>query len=188
MSIYIVTENNFFFIGIKEQLPFNKSTIKKLPPSEFNNKSMNEFYNDDVFIFHTTNFSIEISFLLSTGGLPGKLIFIPTTSKERFRFAFNRYVVLDTYAKVNDISNEITNNNEIENLKYNIIKEPLTKQESIVMHHTINGLDASKISQRLSISTKTVYTHRRNAFHKLGGRNLLEIWHFRGKFLHTEMA
>ncbi|MFN3071850.1 hypothetical protein ACKWMY_27575 [Serratia sp. J2] len=138
MSIYIVTENNFFFMGIKEQLPFNEANIKKIHPNEFDKKPFGEFYNEDIFVFHTANFSIELSFLISTGGLPGKLIFIPTTRKEKFRLSFNRYVFLDTDATVDDILNRISDNNEIENLKYHVIKEPLTKQERIVMRHTIS--------------------------------------------------
>ncbi|RDL18879.1 helix-turn-helix domain-containing protein [Serratia fonticola] len=185
MGIYVVTENNFFFIGIKEQLPFEKGSIKKIHPNELEINSTATFYRDDVFIFHTSNFGIETSFLISTGGFPGKLIFIPTTSKEKFKLAFNRYVFLDTYATIDEITTKIINNNEHDSLNHHVISEPLTKREKTIMCHTINGMNVYKISQYLSISTKTVYSHRRSAFHKLGGRNLFEIWPFRGNFLRT---
>ncbi len=183
MNIYIVTENNFFFIGVKEKMPFDKAAIKKLRPEALERNSMNGFGKEDVFIFHTSNFGVELSFRISTGNFPGKLIFIPTTSKERFKLAVNRYVFLDTYASAEEIAAKIIDNDESGNTSCHVIKDPLTEREKVILRHTINGMNAQKISQCLSISAKTVYAHRRNAFHKLGGRNLFEIWPFRGKFL-----
>ncbi|MGL6011287.1 MAG: helix-turn-helix domain-containing protein [Shewanella oncorhynchi] len=187
MDIYVVTENNFFFIALKEGLPFNSKKINKILPDELENTSMERFNEDDIFIFHTVNFGIELSFLVSTGNFPGKSIFIPTTSKESFKLAFNQHVFLDTYATVDDIARKIRENSNEGCNDRKVIKDALTRQEKLILRHTINGMNAQSISRYLSISIKTVYSHRRKALHKLGGRNLFEIWPFRGKFIRDAM-
>lgn len=188
MNIYVVTENNFFFIGLETRLHLENMVMKKIHPNDLERKSMNKFHHDDVFIFHTSFFGVELSFLISTGGLPGKFIFIPTSSRERFKLVFNRYSFLDTYATVEEITDRIININKHSNLKYKFINNPLTNREITVIHHTIKGMDADEIGQCLCIATKTVYAHRRNAFKKLGGRSLFDIWPFRGAILHASMV
>lgn len=183
MTIYIVTENNFFFLGVKAKLPFSPKKIKQLLPNAVKKSEMDVFDKDDVFIFYTSNFGIEFSFQISTGNIPGKVIFIPTSRKEKFKLSFNQYVVLDSNATVDDIVAKIMGNgNQYGNARKSI-KDTLTRQEQIIMRHTIDGMDVHKISQCLSISAKTVYAHRRNALQKLGGRNIFEIWPFRGATL-----
>lgn len=183
MAIYIVTENNFFYLGVKEKLPFNPKDIRQLLPNVLENSDMDDFDNNDVFIFHTSNFGMAFSFQISTGNFPGKVIFIPTSRKEKFKLSFNQYVVLDSYATIEDIIAKIMHHDGEDSHAQKATQDPLTRQEHVVMRHTINGMDVHKISQCLSISIKTVYAHRRNALHKLGGRNVFEIWPFSGKFL-----
>lgn len=180
MTIYIVTENNFFYLGVKEKLPFSPKDIRQLLPNVLENSDMDDFDKNDVFIFHTSNFGMAFSFQISTGIFPGKVIFIPTSRKEKFKLSFNQYVALDSYATMDDIVAKIIGNDSD---AQKATQDPLTRQEHVVMRHTINGMDVHKIGQCLSISIKTVYAHRRNALHKLGGRNVFEIWPFSGKFL-----
>lgn len=183
MAIYIVTENNFFYLGVKEKLPFNHKDIRQLLPNVLENSDMDDFDNNDVFIFHTSNFGMAFSFQISTGNFPGKVIFIPTSRKEKFKLSFNQYVVLDSYATIEDIVAKIMHHDGEDSHAQKATQDPLTRQEHVVMRHTINGMDVHKISQCLSISIKTVYAHRRNALHKLGGRNVFEIWPFSGTIL-----
>ncbi|ALX96889.1 hypothetical protein AV650_26640 [Serratia fonticola] len=183
MAIYIVTENNFFYLGVKEKLPFSPKDIRQLLPNVLENSDMDDFDKNDVFIFHTSNFGMAFSFQISTGNFPGKVIFIPTSRKEKFKLSFNQYVALDSYATIDDIVAKIISNDSEDSHAQKAAKDPLTRQEHAVMRHTIDGMDVHKIGQCLSISIKTVYAHRRNALHKLGGRNIFEIWPFSGKFL-----
>ncbi|HBE9178074.1 transcriptional regulator FimZ [compost metagenome] len=186
MSIYIVTENNYFFIAIKEGLKPNIMTIRKLSPKKLENDSLAQFNQEDTFIFHTAEFGMELSFRISTGSFPGRLIFIPTTDNGNFKRAFNQYAILDTHATIEDIHAKISENTRQDDTDNEAIKDPLTQREKAILRHTINGLDAYTISKRLSISAKTVYAHRRSALRKLGGRNLFEIWPFKGKFHRAE--
>lgn len=183
MTIYIVTENNFFYLGVKAKLPFSPKDMKQLLPNVLENSDMDDFDNNDVFIFHTSNFGMAFSFQISTGNFPGKVIFIPTSRKEKFKLSFNQYVVLDSYATIEDIVAKIMHHDGEDSHAQKATQDPLTRQEHVVMRHTINGMDVHKISQCLSISIKTVYAHRRNALHKLGGRNVFEIWPFSGTIL-----
>lgn len=183
MTIYLVTENNFFFLGIKAKLPFSPKDIKQLLPNALEVNKIEDYDKNDVFIFHTSKFGIEFSFQISTGRFPGKVILIPTSRNERFKLSFNQYVVLDTYATVDDIVAKIIGNDSEDSHAQQASKDPLTRQEHLVMRHTIDGMDVHKIGQCLSISIKTVYAHRRNALQKLGGRNIFEIWLFRGTTL-----
>ncbi|MBC3214215.1 helix-turn-helix transcriptional regulator [Serratia fonticola] len=49
-----------------------------------------------------------------------------------------------------------------------IFKGELTEREKTILYPTINDMRVQSISRILCISVKTVYTHRRNAFPKLG--------------------
>lgn len=67
----------------------------------------------------------------------------------------------------------------------NLMRDRLTKREKTILLHTISGMDAQSIGHSLSISKKTVYAHRRNALHKLGGRNFFEVSQVRDKSFRT---
>ncbi|PAA94961.1 helix-turn-helix domain-containing protein [Serratia fonticola] len=188
MNIYIITENNYFFIGLKHTLKNDKNSVEKLSPYELEISPENKFKQGDIFIFHTSNYSLKLSFLISTGHFPGKLFFIPTNGKVRFKEAFSRYSFLDAKSDLMTVFSKVfdTQQKSIEQTK--IFRDELTEREKNILHKTINGMNAQTISRLLCISVKTVYTHRRNALHKLGGRNLFEIWPFKEKILQTIAA
>ncbi|WP_431223673.1 helix-turn-helix domain-containing protein [Serratia sp. L9] len=54
------------------------------------------------------------------------------------------------------------------------LQDSLTSREKAVLLSMIDGMNMRAIGHSLRISTKTVYTHRRNALHKLGVRNLFQ--------------
>ncbi|NCG54965.1 helix-turn-helix domain-containing protein [Serratia fonticola] len=174
MNIYVVTENTFFYLGIKEKLTGNGHIIKKIDPLEFKITQMDKFKSTDTFIFHTVNHAIELSFLLVTGKLPGRIIFTQTKRKALRVSMFGKYRTLDYNEGVDMLINEL--NDEIddsEQLLYGC--KQLTERESIVLSYVMEGMKVSTISSLLCISTKTVYAHRKNAMNKLGGRNVFEI-------------
>ena len=51
----------------------------------------------------------------------------------------------------------------------------LTAREREILQLITEALDSSQIAERLNISIKTVYTHRRNLMQKLGVKNLAEL-------------
>ena len=176
MSVYIVTENNYFFLGIESKLSIMDFSAKKINAKELEESSKSDFSEEDTFVFYTSNYSVELSFLISIGHYPGRIVFIPTDRKSRFNSAFRKHVFLDYNTKINTILDQIVNKKENDIISDSFFENKLTKREEMILRHTINGMNAESIGQYLAISTKTVYAHRRNALHKLGGRNLFEIW------------
>lgn len=174
MNIYIITENNFFFIGFKEKLAESGKTIKMVLPIEFNVIKLDEFSDTDTFIFHVESYSTELLFLLITRRLPGQIILTQTKRKSVGVSKLGNYRVLG-YNEIDEIliselNDYIDNDGRLVDSCKN-----LTERESIVLTHVMGGMKVSTISHLLCISTKTVYAHRKNAMNKLGGRNIFEI-------------
>lgn len=55
------------------------------------------------------------------------------------------------------------------------IRGALTRREVEALRFTVDGLSSTKIAQRMSISHRTVETHRRNLMRKLGVNNKAEL-------------
>lgn len=188
MNIYIITENNYFFAGLKHTLKNGKTSVEKLSPQKLETSPDNKFKQSDIFIFYTSNYSLKLSFLLSTGHFPGKLFFIPANGKITFKEAFDRYSFLDAKSDLITVASKVLDTQQKSTEPMKIFKDELTEREKTILYQTINGMNVQSISRLLCISVKTVYSHRRNAFHKLGGRNLFEIWPFKEKILQTIAA
>lgn len=183
MNIKVITENHYFFIGLKEYLQNDEREVSNIDFHELNSTPRNNLKSDDVYIFYTTNYINEILLLISSNPLPGRLIVIPVNNRSNFNIAFEKNILLDPYANIENILDKITEDFEHEKPSIDLQKGKLTKREKTILTHTINGMNATSISQFLCISIKTVYTHRRNAFIKLGGRNMFEIWPVRKEVL-----
>ncbi len=183
LNIKIITENYYFFLGIKEHLGDENRTVSKINFCELKNIPVSKFQENDVLIFYTSNYIDEFLFLISMVSFPGKMIFIPADNKMRLNLAFKKHVSLDSRANIDAILSEITKKPEDDPPSLMRLKDKLTRREKAILLHTINGMDVQSIGEALSISIKTVYAHRRNALHKLGGRNLFEIWPVRERVL-----
>lgn len=183
INIKVITENHYFFIGIKEYLQNDEREVSHIDFHELNSTPRNNLKSDDVYIFYTLNYINEILLLISTNPLPGRLIVIPVNNRSNFNIAFEKNILLDPHASVKNILDKITEDFEHEKPPIDLQKGKLTKREKTILTHTINGMNATSISQFLCISIKTVYTHRRNAFIKLGGRNMFEVWPVRKEVL-----
>jgi DNA-binding CsgD family transcriptional regulator len=176
VNIKVITENYYFFIGIKEYLQNDEREVSNVNLHELQSSPKNNLKSDDVYIFYTLNNINEILLLISTNSLPGRMIVIPVNSKSNFNVAFEKNILLESYASIENILAKITESFERHKPSLDVLKKQLTKREKIILTYTISGMNANSISQFLCISIKTVYTHRRNAFIKLGGRNMFEIW------------
>jgi DNA-binding CsgD family transcriptional regulator len=185
ININIVTENAYFYLGIKEHLQDDDWMVSRINPDELKKLRGNRFKEEDIFIFYTSNYLDKLSFLISRDSFPGRLIFIPTNNKVKFNSAFERHIFLDAYAGIEIIRNKIAEIQIDETSALDLIRDKLTEREKVILLHTINGMNAYSIGQFLRISIKTVYGHRRNAFLKLGGRNMFEIWPMRKEILRT---
>lgn len=188
LSVNIITENYYFFLGIKEHLRSEERSVSKISTAELKSISFNKFNKNDVIIFHTSSSIDELSFLISTASFPGKIIFIPTGKKVRLSLAFRNHISLDARADIDCILNEIAKVQEDAKPSLNLMKDKLTRREKAILLHTIEGMDVQSISDFLRISIKTVYAHRRNALNKLGGRNLFEVWPVRGMILKSALS
>ncbi|NCG55183.1 helix-turn-helix domain-containing protein [Serratia fonticola] len=187
MNIYIVTENNFFFIGVKEKLAESGKTIKMILPFELNVSKVDEFSDTDIFILHIENYSTELLFLLITRRLPGRIIITQTKRKLAGFSKPVNYRVLG-YNEPDDILiNELNDDIDNDGRRVDNSKK-LTERESIVLTHVMDGMKVSTIGRLLCISTKTVYVHRKNAMNKLGGRNIFEILPLREEVLRSAFS
>lgn len=166
-NINIVTDNNYFFIGVKAYLHSADTIVRMIHPRELKSIRSTEFREDAFFIFYTSHFVDAFLFLIATATFPSNLIFISINNKVNSHIAFEGYTILEPYADMSSILNEMqkTKNNHS---AIHFTKDKLTKREKAILLHTISGMNAKSISEHLSISIKTVYAHRRNALHKLG--------------------
>lgn len=183
VNIKVITENYYFFIGIKEYLQNDEREVSHIDFHEFKSYQKNNLNSDDVYIFYTLNYISEILLLISTNSHPGRMVVIPVNHRSNFDIAFEKNILLDPHASIENILDKITKDVEQVKPSVDLQKGKLTKREKAILTHTINGMNATSISQFLCISIKTVYTHRRNAFIKLGGRNMFEIWPVRKEVL-----
>lgn len=183
VNIKVITENYYFFIGIKEYLQSDEREVTCINFDELKNPLINTLRSDDIYIFYTLNCINEILLLIAASTLPGRVVIIPVNKKSDFNIPFERNFLLDPYASVENFLDKITEDFEREKYPIDPLKGRLTQREKTILTHTINGMNANSISQSLCISIKTVYAHRRNAFLKLGGRNMFEIWPVRKEVL-----
>ncbi|WMT16060.1 response regulator transcription factor [Serratia fonticola] len=156
----------------------------KIPPCELKTRSVYEFKESDVFIFHSLSHVDELSFLIAMTNFAGKLIFVQKRNLGELDFSLQEHVYLDANASIEAIL-KLINQNDGRAINF-IRKHKLTQREKSILLHTIDGMNTQSIGQRLKISTKTVYAHRRNALHKLGGRNFFEIWPVKKEFQYQQ--
>lgn len=184
LNIRIITEDYYFFLGIKAHLCDKGAQVSKIDFCELQRYAECDFKKNDILIFNTSKYIDEFLFIISMSTFPGRIIFIPADNKMRRNLSFRKYVSLNSRTSIDNILSEITRSND-DLPSLDIIKDELTRREKVILIHTINGMDVQTIGEQLNISIKTVYAHRRNALQKLGGRNLFEIWPVRERVLTT---
>nr|WP_315292801.1 helix-turn-helix transcriptional regulator [Serratia proteamaculans] len=177
MTVYIVTDNNFFFIGLKEKLTLEKVTL--INPTETECMLKVAFEKKSIFIFFVSIFSMAMVSTIITEDLSGKIIIILTSRKENLKSSLFWPVFLGRSASIDDICTKIFSIKEQEVTQQNPHTPLLTVREKQILRHVFKGKSVNTISRLLGISRKTVYSHQHNALQKLGGKNLFEIWPFR---------
>lgn len=183
VNIKVITEDYYLFIGIKEYLQSDEREVSNINIQELRSAPRTTLKSDDVYIFYTFNSINDILLFISTASIPGRMIVIPAKNRTNFNIAFEGCILLNPRASIENILDKIAEDFEQEKPSSDWLNRKLTKREKTILNYTITGMNATSISQSLCISTKTVYAHRRNAFLKLGGRNMFEIWPVRKEVL-----
>ncbi|WP_411755300.1 helix-turn-helix transcriptional regulator [Serratia sp. (in: enterobacteria)] len=173
-NINIITDNYYFFAGLKAYLHAEGRVINQMSLNELKNTSASGFGKEDVLVFYMLNSISEMSFLIAVAKFPGKIIFLPTAMKIKFNLSCERHIALAEDADEDAVFNELVKIVGGELPVASFLQESLTRREKAVLLSMIDGMNMQAIGHSLSISTKTVYTHRRNALHKLGVRNLFQ--------------
>lgn len=60
MNIKVITENHYFFIGLKAYLQNDEREVSNIDFHELNSTPRNNLKSDDVYIFYTSNYINEI--------------------------------------------------------------------------------------------------------------------------------
>lgn len=171
-NINVITNNSYFFVGMAAQLCADDRVINQMSFDELKQLPVQNFDKQDALIFHAPNYSNEMSFLISVLTFPGDIVLIPAGIRTAFDLDFERRMVVDVST---DDGTQPRESSEKSVAAVQFIHYKLTRRERAIMLHTINGKSPQAISELLDITTKTVYTHRRNALRKLGGRNLFQL-------------
>lgn len=170
--INVITNNSYFFVGMEAQLCADDRVINRMSHDELKTLPIGGFNKQDALIVHTATYNDEIAFLVSVLTFPGDIILVPANARTTFHLDFERRMVLDVPT---DDGTSYHESPEKPVSTVHFIQHKLTRREKAILLHTINGKNAQVIGQLLDISSKTVYTHRRNALRKLGGRNLFQV-------------
>ncbi|PVZ88860.1 hypothetical protein C9426_04950 [Serratia sp. S1B] len=174
MAIYVTTQNNYFFIGLASAMTAIGYTIKRETSHNLVDKiKKNKFKVDDIFILNMSHFCMNMSYLISTGEFPGRIIIIPTKDNNNFNHAFMQHTILNRKATIEEIYDTIK---KVTESKCLFQRNILSEREKSVFSYLIDGKSISFISIRLNISPKTTYAHKNSVIKKLGGRTFFDIW------------
>lgn len=173
MNVYIITDNYYFFLGMKQELDYEPSSIFRIDPERISQEQTDLFRDDDIYIFFIENNTLEFSAMLLSQEFPGRSLHIP--KHRRARPAIKRTSPLYEDLDVNYMISKMNDEFEGRFKDMTQLKNTLTERERVILFHIMEGLSVRSISHILSISEKTVYSHKKRAFSKLGGRNLFEI-------------
>ncbi|CAM4097480.1 helix-turn-helix transcriptional regulator [Serratia silvae] len=171
-NINIITDNYYFFVGLKAYLHAEGRVINLMSINELKNTSFSSFGKKDVLVFHILNSMSAMSFLITVAKFPGKVIFLPREMKIKFNLDFERHSASEEDADA--VFKALVKILGGEPSVATFPQDSLTGREKAVLLYMIDGMNMQAIGHSLRISTKTVYTHRRNALHKLGVRNLFQ--------------
>jgi DNA-binding CsgD family transcriptional regulator len=174
VNVNIITDNNYFFVGLEAYLHAEGRMISLMSLDELKNTSAGGFGKEDVLVFHMLNSMSEMSFLICVARFPGKIIFLPRGMKFKFDLELERNLTPEVDADAGTVFNELVKILDGKPRVTTFLQESLTRREKAVLLSMIDGMNMQAIGHSLRISTKTVYTHRRNALHKLGVRNLFQ--------------
>lgn len=173
MNIYIFTGNYYLFNGIKHAL-------SQLISAEFLHTPLSSMKN---IITSTTDFSNDIYIISAEREKLDFLLLLKLHQKNAPVVLVNNKVNWKADSILN--FNTIPDKSQVINLaqaiifkrkRYNKTTIPyMTPQELEVLKYTAKGVSIYNMGYKLKISTKTAYSHQRNAFRKIGIRKTTEL-------------
>lgn len=174
MVVYLITDDNYFFIGLQAVLNKEFCTLKLISHKDASSIDSKIKHEASAFVFHTSQYDYLPYSLFSFMNHRGGVVIISPKHLIKFYSSFNFGHVINEKSEIEDISQAISSVLlGKKTYPYNNIK--LTNSEKNILLHIMNGHSTAFISDFLDISIKTVYTHKRNALHKLGARKITDI-------------
>lgn len=174
MDIYVLTENNYLFYGVEKSLSgrVNCQCIH-LNPLRGDNSTYCELGKlGDIFIIASEFQNMDFSLLMALNETDASVI-IATDNAEWNISSIFRFSTIMRRFYLSDLLQSIHLRKPVRSKK---IKLPrITTSEKRVLLLTLKGINVSYIGSRLNISTKTAYSHQRNAFRKLGIRKAQDV-------------
>lgn len=171
MCIYIITDDGYFFAGLK-------GVMGQVISDEFinlNSDGVFSFFKDkeiksgDVFVIATDSFSLNLALLLYLKDEPVTLLLGDNKANEVLKNNLPSAVIRNN-ATSGDILTLITH----ERRQYRDVMFPeMTERERAVLLYTLKGLPVKSISALMAISIKTIYAHRKSGLSKVGARNIM---------------
>ncbi|RYM64435.1 hypothetical protein BSQ98_10260 [Serratia liquefaciens] len=175
MKINVITDNEFFYVGINDILNGHNVNLKKISHDNVIEIKKSAFENDLIWILHIHNCSMELASIIIAEDLFVKAILFPANRKQKFIMESRGLCNLIYESNFYNIYNKIMEMKYV-NSKKSVRRNKLpTKREKQIINYIIKGLNVSLISKILCISRKTVYSHKLNALRKLRVINMLEI-------------
>ncbi|WMY73535.1 LuxR C-terminal-related transcriptional regulator [Buttiauxella selenatireducens] len=182
MNIYILTENNYLFYGIEQSLSehVNCQCIH-LNPAEYDaSKHLHLIQRRDVFIIANDFHNMDFSLLMKLNETDASVIIATDNAEWNISSIFRFATIMRRFY----LSDLLQNIHLIQPVRSKKIKLPkITISEKRVLLLTFKGIDIDYISSRLNISTKTAYSHQRNAFKKIGIRKIHDIFRLPGNYI-----
>lgn len=174
MVVYIVTDNNYFFIGLQAALEKEHYTVKRIAHRNAATIDSNMTSEVSAFIFHVSQYDYLPYSLFLFMNHSGRAIIVSPGHLIKFYSSFNLGHVINEKSEIQHVSHLVSRTSLGEKTPpcYRI---RLTHSERNILLHMMSGHSATFISHSLAISRKTVYTHKRNALHKLGARKVTDI-------------
>ncbi|HFS8154870.1 hypothetical protein A3463_08620 [Enterobacter chengduensis] len=183
MKIHILTANTYLRIGLMslvEQLGYVVNIIK--PDTE---NYFDEVNSDDLVVFHADRKEpLLISKILDFNG------------KTKLMLIGSRKLSLERLCSINEVVDELTPIDKllsalkraIKAQEYNYVKyKSLSEKERVILMKTLSGVTANAIAEQFGLSNKTIYALKKNAFRKLGAKNIHEILPLKNIILEQEI-
>lgn len=175
--IHIITQNAYLRLGLKHLFAGGGVCINIL---EHDRPSLEkELLPSDIVIYHVDKTErLWVPKVLSIS-LRARVILLTSSSHLRIMAISNVIAMIDENASLASILSTIK-----ENYSYNAIRRrreiDLTAREHYVLAETVRSTPSYTIARLLDISVKTVSSHKRSAYRKLGIRNIHDIFLLKG--------
>lgn len=181
MMIYLITTNVYLQIGITHLAMDNGFYVNVINPGD--EIYTNKLNINSLVIFHVDR--KDPSLLPRIMKLSRRLrVLLISSHNLKLEIICNASETIDERAPLEQILSAISSaNGEIYHQKRETL---LTVRERMVLLGILNGTQVNVMAKRLGLSAKTVYTHKLNAYKKLGAKNIHDIMSLKSVLLERD--